>query len=197
MTDPRTARPALDPGWVGVGAGLLYAAMVCWERIGDFRLGDPGAHVAVEQTLIVLAMLGHAVLAVGLYRDRPGGDGPVARVWPLFLAAGWVLLAAAVPVEALTSVAAEENPLNPAGGLAQQLGLLGLGVTVLTARRWTGWRRWFPLPFALATVLVVVVAVVTDAWPAAVLEVAAALGYSVLGWALVTGRRSRTAVPVG
>ncbi len=203
MTVPET--PTVTPARVGIAAGVLYAAMVGWQRAAGIELGDPGTAVLVNQTGIVLGMLGFVVLAVGLWRARPGGDGGLARSWPLVLAFGWAALAAAIPLEVLSGLGAEENPLNPVGGIAQLVGLLGLGATVARAGRWQGWRRWFPLGFAVFYAGIVGYTAVSGSWPSAPVELAWALGYSVLGWALLTagdsdqesGSRSRRAAAAG
>jgi hypothetical protein len=165
-------------GAVGTGAGVLFAALVVWERVGSDG--------AIVQAGFLIAMAGYVALAVGLDLGRAAGNGRSARAFPLLLAAAWLALIAAGAVEALTSVTSDGNPLYPIGGLGQAIGLVGTGLAVAVAGRWSGWRRLWPLGLALFYVGVLFVPAIFGVEPAVVPEALWALGYAGLGIALYT-----------
>ena len=134
----------------------------------------------------LLAMTGYVVLAVGLALARPGGSGRLARFFPALLAGAWTALIAGSLLEQFTSIDPETNLLNPLGGLAQGIGLVGLGVGVAGARRWTGWRRFAPLAVAVYYVGALFVPAIAGVEPSTIVEVGWALGYALLGFALMT-----------
>ena len=140
---PEEQRGIRTCGAIGVASGLLFAAMVVWEHAAG--TGGPGA---INTGGFLLAMTGYVVLAVGLALARPGGSGRLSRFFPALLAGAWTALIAGILLEQFTSLDPETNLLNPLGGLAQGIGLVGLGIGVAVARRWTGWRRFAPLAVA-------------------------------------------------
>src|SRR4029453_17468137 len=68
------------------------------------------------------------------------------------------------------------------------IGLIGLGITIVAARRWTGWRRFYPLGFAVYYVGGLFVPAIAGVEPGAVPDVIWAMGYSGLGFALLTSQ---------
>jgi hypothetical protein len=184
-------------GSVGVGAGLLFGAMSVWQHAAGLDSGS-GAGVTVNQAGFAFAMAGYLALGVGLYLARPGGDGRTARAFPALLAGAWTALIAGIAIESLTSVGEDVNVLLPIGGLAQVIGLTGLGITTVMARRWSGWRRFWALGFALFFVGALFVPAIAGAEPGVITEVLWALGYSGLGVALMGSAWSgRTRVLTG
>jgi hypothetical protein len=176
--EPRGQRTC---GAIGVTSGLLFAAMVVWEHAaGD---GGPGV---INTGGFLLAMTGYVVLAVGLTLARPGGSGRLARFFPALLAGAWTALIAGSLLEQFTSLDPETNLLNPIGGLAQGIGLVGLGITVTRTTRWSGWRRFAPLAFGAYYVGALFVPALAGVEPGTIVEVGWAVGYAVLGFALMT-----------
>ena len=145
--------------------------------------GVPGA---VATGGFLTAMSGYVVLAVGLALARPGGDGRIARLFPALLAGAWTAFIAGTLLEQFTSLDPEADLLNPIGGLAQGIGLVGLGVTVARAGRWSGWRRFAPLAFATYYVGALFVPAIAGVEPSTIVEVGWTLGYALLGFALMT-----------
>ena len=70
------------------------------------------------------------------------------------------------------------------------IGLTGLGITTVMARRWSGWRRFWALGFALFFVGALFVPAIAGAEPGVIAEVLWALGYSGLGVALMGSSRA-------
>ena len=172
-------------GGVGVAAGVLFAAMSVWQHAAGMESGSTGTAHALDQAGFALAMVGYVALIVGVHLARPGGDGKAARFFTALLAAAWIAFLAGMAVEAVSSVAPADDALGPIAGLAQGVGLVGLGVTTARAGRWSGWRRYAPLGLALVYVVVLFVPAIAGWEPNAVTESLWALGYSALGLALM------------
>jgi hypothetical protein len=166
-------------GAVGTGAGLLFAAMSVWQHAA---VPQSGPAAAINQTGFAVAMAGYVVLAAGLAAVPPGGRR--SRAFPLLVAIAWTALLASTALEALTPV--NVDVLLPFGGLLQAVGLLGLGVSTVIARRWSGWRRFWPLGLALLFAGGLFVPAIVGIEPTAVVEVLWAMGYAGLGLALAT-----------
>ena len=177
--DRAAALRALGLG--GATAGLLFAAMSIWQHTVFLESGSTAS--AVNQAGFAVAMIGYVGLAAGVSLAAPGGTRGGARTFPLLIAVAWTVLLAADAIEALTPIG-EDNALLPVGGLAQVIGLTGLGITTAVAGRWSGWRRYWPLALAVYFVSVLFVPAVAGAEPNAVTETVWALGYAGLGVAL-------------
>jgi len=187
-------------GIIGIGAGLLFGAMSVWQHAAGLDPDGSGAASAVNQAGFALAIAGYLALALGLYRARPGGDRREAGVFPALLALAWTALLAGLAVESLTSISEDDNVLFPIGGALQVIGLAGLGITTVVAGRWTGWRRFWALGFAVFFVGAVSVPAIAGVEPGVITEVIWALGYAGLGAALVaehTAGSGRTRVLMG
>jgi hypothetical protein len=165
-------------GAIGIGSGLLFAAMTAWEQVAD----PSGGAGVVNQTGFAVAMAGYVVLAVGLAVARPGGRR--STVFPALLSVAWTALLAGALVESLASVDPDGDPLDAVGGLLQAVALIGLGITTAVAGRWRGWRRFWALGVATYYTGVLFVPAVLDVEPSAALETLWALGYAGLGLAL-------------
>jgi hypothetical protein len=183
--DPESSTGPQVCGAFGVASGVLFGAMVVWEHGAGLETGS-GVPGAINTGGFLLAMTGYVVLAVGLALARPGGSGRLSRFFPALLAGAWTALIAGSLLEQFTSLDPESNLLNPLGGLAQGIGLLGLGISVVAARQWTGWRRFAPLAFAAYYVGALFVPAIAGVEPGTIAEVGWALGYSMLGLALMT-----------
>jgi hypothetical protein len=182
----RRERRLRAAGAAGIAGGILFAAMVGWEHTAGLGPGVGGTAATVDQLGFVVAMAGYAALAAGLSAARPGGDSRAARTFPLLLAVAWLALIAGAVLQMVSTVSQDADPLNPVGGLAQAVGLIGLGVTTVHARRWTGWRRWLPLALAVYYIGVLMAPAFAGLAPTALAEAIWALAYSALGCALLT-----------
>jgi hypothetical protein len=131
-------------------------------------------------------MAGYVAVLLGVHNARPGGDRRVARIFTALVAAAWVAFLVSMAVEAVTGVDPSADVLGPIAGLAQGIGLVGTGVMTVTARRWSGWRRYAPLGLAVVYVGVVFLPAGAGSEPSALTETVWALGYGVLGLALLT-----------
>jgi hypothetical protein len=183
-------------GGVGVGAGFLFGAMSVWEHAAGLNGDFNDVPSSLNQAGFAVAMAGYVALGVGLMLARPGGRGWVGAFFPALIAGAWTALLAGMAVGALTEIGDDANVLLPLGGVAQVVGLLGLGITTAVARRWSGWRRFWALGFALFYVGALFVPAVMGVEPGAVAETLWALGYSGLGAALVVGSSTRRAIRV-
>jgi len=180
-------------GGVGIGAGFLFAAMSLWQHAADSGSGPTGIGHALDQGGFAVAMVGYVALALGVHVSRPGGDGRIARLCTALLAAAWTAFVASMAIEAVTTVDPAADVLGPIAGLGQGIGLVGLGVLTVRARRWSSWRRFWPLALAAAYVSVLFVPAIAGSEPNVLTETVWALGYSGLGLALMAeqgiGRR--------
>jgi hypothetical protein len=173
-------------GVVGVGAGLLFAGMTLWQGVAGLDSDSTGPAATAVAIGFAVAMVGYVALAAGVHLARPGGEGRWPRFFTGALVVAWIALLASSALQALSSIDPDENPLNPFGGLLQAVGLVGLGVVTARAGQWSGWRRWMPLGLAVYYVAVLMVPAFAGVEPVAATESVWALGYAVLGTALIT-----------
>lgn len=113
---------------------------------------------SIAQTWFFVQHLALALALVALATTGVVGTGRLPR------AAAWVAVAGMVGL-ALTELlaigyaewdeeAANAGPMGAAYGICVTvigLAMLVVGIVVLRARRWTGWRRWTPLVIGIAT----------------------------------------------
>jgi hypothetical protein len=174
-------------GRVGLAAGFLFAAMSVWEHAAGYT--SPRGHGvagAINAGGFGLAMAGYVALAVGLVLARPGGSGRIAPMFPALIGLAWTAFLVTGLLDLLGRSAPPIDVVGPIGGLAQVIGLVGLGIATAQAQRWSGWRRWWPLGLATVFVGALFVPAVIGFEPAAVTETIWALGYGGLGLALLT-----------
>jgi hypothetical protein len=191
------ARVLRRAGGVGVAAGVLFASMSVWEHAADLDSGATGLARDVSQGGFALAMVGYVVLLLGVHIARPGGDGRAARTFTALVGLAWIAFLASMAVAAVAGGDSGDSILSPLAGLAQGIGLVGMGVTTARAGRWTGWRRFMPLGLAVVYVAVLFVPAIAGADPSALAESVWALGYSGLGLALLSEQSHRTALSRG
>jgi hypothetical protein len=173
-------------GGLGVAAGFLFAAMSLWEHAAGYTsAGTHGVAGAINAGGFDLAEAGYVALAVGLVLARPGGSGRIAPVFPALIGLAWTAFFASGVLDLLGWPSPSADVVGPIGGLAQLIGLVGLGIGTGTARRWSGWRRWWPLGLATVFVGALFIPAVIGFEPAAVTETIWALGYGGLGLALL------------
>jgi hypothetical protein len=189
-------------GITGAAAGLLFAAMAMWAHAAGIESGSAGIAAQINQGLFALATAGYVALGVGLYLARPGGSGRIARTFPALLAASWLAILVGGFLELFTSVSPDSDVLASIGGLAQAAALIGLGITVARAGRWSGWRRYWPLGTAVYVLGVLMAPSFFGVQPSWLVVALWALGYSGLGAALLVEalpapRRPRSAVVLG
>ena len=82
-------------------------------------------------------------------------------------------------------------------GMDGCIGLVGVGVMTVRARRWSGWRRYAPLGLAVVYLAVLFVPAVAGSEPGALTETIWALGYSGLGLALLIEQGDRSPLSRG
>jgi hypothetical protein len=173
-------------GVVGVGSGLLFAAMSVWKGVAGLGSDSTGGQATAIAIGFAVAMVGYVALTTGVHLARPGGDGRWPRFFTGALVVAWIALLAGSALEAVSSINPDENPLNPLGGLLQAVGLVGLGVVTMRAGRWSGWRRWMPLGLAVYYVAGLMVPAFAGVEPSWAAEAVWALGYALLGAALIS-----------
>ena len=181
-------------GAVGVVSGVLFAAMAIWQGAAGLDEDSTGAAATTVAIGFAVAMVGYVGLTVGLHLARPGGEGRWPRFFTGALVVAWIALLASAALQAVSSIDPDENPLNPLGGLLQAVGLVGVGIVAARAGRWSGWHRWAPLGLAGYYVAALMVPAFAGVEPSSVLEAVWALGYAVLGVALI-GESTRVGSP--
>ncbi len=176
------------PGMVGVATGQLWSVLVVWEHRAHLESGQVSGARALNQSLFAVAMCGMVVLLLGVHRSRPGGASRWSRRATALLVAGWTALLVGQVAVLLTGDTRVGDVSGAVAGLGQLVGLPILGISVVRARNWAGWARWWPLGMALWFALVVFIpAVALNQSPNTAVEVVWALAYAGLGLALVTG----------
>ena len=129
----RIVGPAATIGVVGavghVGTALAQAA----DPIHALQWTIPSA---IASVLLIATV-------IGLWRSGAIGGGRVVRIGLVVIASGLILIAVA---QVVTWVRGEEiAALYIAATLLHVIGMAPVGVAVLRAGVWTGWRRWMPL----------------------------------------------------
>jgi hypothetical protein len=183
---PADRTPALRIlGGIGAAAGLLFAGMEVWQQAAGLSAGSGGLADRINQSLFALATAGYVALAVGLHLARAGGSGRISRWFPALLGAGWFAILVGGFLELSGSVGPDADPLSSIGGWAQVVALIGLGITVARAGRWSGWRRYAPLGLAVYIVGGLMGPSFAGADPGTIGVSLWALGYCGLGLALL------------
>jgi hypothetical protein len=158
-TTPTPATPAAGTmdtnGLVGLAerhtgeAWLAGAAL--WAASAAFGVagaGDSdGTGYVLYESLWIVAHLALLVGIVGLYRSAAGPGSRAGRAGTAIAVVGRLLFVAG-EIDCLRT-GTDESALLPLGALTTVVGMLTLGVAVLHAGRWTGWRRRAPLAVGL------------------------------------------------
>jgi hypothetical protein len=189
MESSRWARSA---GWVLIGAGLLWAAAILIEYRFGLKPPNHGALYAVDQGMFFVAQLGYVTGIIGLMRARAAGEGWFGKGALGLFALGWIVLIIAAPLAWITR---DNNlPLFPIGGLAAMVGGLLAGVAVVMAGRWTGWRRFSVLVYALYYLCALLLPLfIAHQGPTLVTESLWGLAWIPIGGALISQAQSQRA----
>lgn len=202
---PAADRRQLVAGSVGVASGLLFLTMLVWEYsyAGYSYVPQDGADVTTHADLnkvgFVIALVGYAVLALGLARSGAAGERRSGRIFVGAFASGFVLLALADILTLLGIGGQDSDPLYAVGGLLQILGALAVGITVARAAVWRGWQRWWPLALAVYSLGALFGPLFAGVEPDFPREALGALTYVVLGLALLAhgGRPRQSTTAMG
>lgn len=129
----RAVRPAAIAGVVGALGFLGTALAQAADPVDALRWNIPSAIAAL---LLIGAV-------VALWRTGAAGPGRVAQVGLAVVASGWVAMAVA---QVVAQVRGEEiTAIYIVASILHFVGMAPVGVAVLRAGVWTGWRRWMPL----------------------------------------------------
>lgn len=163
----RTAGFALIVGsLIGAGVGIYEAN----------RPSSPGTTAFLVSQLVVIVANALALAGVwGLARSRAAGKGALAVTGETM-----ALIASALflPLEVYLFFDLETaGMLLGIASMVQALGLLFVGIAVLRAGVWTGWRRFAPHAVGLYTFLVLI--------PALALSPEGYNGWALAGWQVV------------
>ncbi|MEJ2889466.1 hypothetical protein [Actinomycetospora aeridis] len=179
-TTTRRSGFARTAGIIGLGGGLLGAVFAAYELATlPYEVSFATNAVAAVAHLAVIVALG------GLAALGAAGSGWWGRAGIGVAILGWTALTVAELVEPFDEASA--MPMFEIAPLVIGAGMLLVGVAVLRARHWSGWRRIVPLvigAYVFVVFLPVAIAVATDAGFWAVL-LGWFLGYAALGLAVV------------
>jgi hypothetical protein len=89
--------------------------------------------------------IGGIAALIGLIRLNAVGSKTIARALVLLPMIGFVLLMLGNLVQLAGAVTMDNNPLANFGWLVQLAGMLVVGILVIAAKTWRGWRRFVPL----------------------------------------------------
>lgn len=139
-------------GLLGAASGVFLAVVP--PSVPDYRFSYPLAPGAFAAIQLWFAVQHAGVLAgiAALARSGVAGRSRWTRVASWMACLGMVGLAS-MEIVAMTAANAsypspQTGPIDAGYGftsMAIGVGLVGVGVSVLRARRWSGWRRWVPL----------------------------------------------------
>lgn len=128
----RTAGVLCAVGGFGWLANGLWASVASQPTGAAFVVAE--AFWIVIQTLLLIGVAGLALMGAA-----PGWFGWSALVIALLGRAAFVA------AESHSLAIGEESALLPVGALITAVGMTLVGIAVLHARRWEGWRRFTPL----------------------------------------------------
>jgi hypothetical protein len=134
-------------GAIVIAASALWSIATAIEFAYDLFPPGSGALFYINQAMFFIAIGGWVAGIVGLILVRAAGDQRAGRLSLWLFALGWITLLVALPVGLIT-----RDPdlfLFPVGGLLSTIGGLWAGVMVARARRWSDWRRFSVLFYAL------------------------------------------------
>lgn len=142
MINPSTARKA---GIVGIIGSVLWVVAVILQH--SLNLYEPGGSVLgiVHELIFLTALAGVAVGFLGLIPA-----GAVANAFGKTAVILYAISRGMIIVGGLANLLlqGQDSPIYlvyPIGGMLGDIAALLIGITVITARRWTGWQRWMPL----------------------------------------------------
>ncbi len=184
-------------GQVLIGAGLLWAIAIVIEYHYSLKPPNQGVLYAIDQGMFFIAEVGYVVGIFGLIWAKAAGHGRFGKFALGLFALGWIVLLVAAPLAWITR---DNNlPLFPIGGLAAMLGGLLVGIAVVVAHRWTGWRRYSVLFYALYYLLVMLLPLfILRQGPTLVTESVWGLAWLPMGAALATSEsEAQTPAKVG
>lgn len=172
-------------GQILIGAGLLWAIAIFIEYHYSLKPPNHGVLYAIDQGMFFIAEAGYVIGIFGLIWAKAAGNGRFGKFALGLFALGWIVLLVAAPLAWITR---DNNlPLFPVGGLAAMLGGLLAGTAVVIAHRWTGWRRYSVLFYALYYLLVMLLPLfVLRQGPTLVTESIWGLAWLPMGVALAT-----------
>lgn len=184
-------------GQILIGAGLLWAIAIVIEYRYSLKPPNHGSLYAIDQGMFLVAQVGYVTGIFGLRRAHAAGDGWFGKLALSLFALGWITLIVAAPLAWITRN--NNLPLFPIGGLMAMLGGVLAGIAVVLARRWTGWRRFTVLFYALYYLLVMLLPLfILRQGPTLVTESLWGLAWLPMGAALATsGRVAQTPAIVG
>lgn len=148
MVNSSLARKA---GIVGIIGAILWMMAVIMQYSLNLVEPEGSALWLVHQ---LIAMTGLAGVAVGFLGLIPGGAvvnnfGKTAVIL-YAVSRGLIILGGLVNL----FLEGQDSPfilVFPIGGILGDIAALLIGITVITAKRWTGWQRWVPLAHFLLT----------------------------------------------
>ena len=92
----------------------------------------------------LVSAIGGLCAVIGLIALKATGRNPIFRLLSYLPAVGYAALIVGFLI-GLAGVPITENPIGIFGQLMAQGGMLVLGILVIAAKAWTGWRRFAPL----------------------------------------------------
>lgn len=185
-------RQIRSAGWVLIGAGLLWVVAIVIEYRFSLKPPNRGVLYAIDQGMFFVAQIGYVIGIAGLMRARAAGRAWFGKAALGLFAFGWIILAIAQPLAWITRN--NNLPLFPIGGLAAMLGGLLAGVAVVIAHRWTEWRRYSVLFYALYYLLALLLPLfLIKHGPTLITESLWGLAWTPIGAALVSTESSARA----
>jgi hypothetical protein len=133
-------------------AGALIGIVVSIARMIEVSLPAAGA-VSVEEILTVIAFVTLFFGVACLARSGAAGNGSAAKIGFGTVIVG-LILAAFYEIALIFQSEPSEVP-GILSGLQVGVGMLAVGIAVLQAKRWQGWRRFTPILIGLYPLLMV------------------------------------------
>ena len=184
-----------NAGIICISAAILWIIAITMEYRYDLKPPGSGAIYDLNQLMFIMANAGLLTGIFGLIWARAAGEGRYGRFTLGLFAFGYSILIVATIVS--LPVGNNDNWLFPIGGLAASLGCLLAGIAIVTAKHWQGWQRWSVLIYAIyywaALFLPLVIA---NREPNQITETIWGLAWLLIGFALVTSRRTFDPVTV-
>ena len=205
-TEPRALGSLVPFGWLCLVAGLLGLAsaiflMTVEPSVGRDRFSyplTPGAF-AVVQVWFSVQHVGLLAGLYGLWRSGAVGTSPLGRwgAWGALVGMGLLTVAELVAIIGSDAVipSAGTDVIDSFYGIATLLlgtTLILAGIAAIRAGQWRGWRRLIPLILGVYVFVPLIPAIIASYVLARLAVGGWMLGFTFLGWALVTTAQDPT-----
>ena len=127
-----------------IASAIMIADGVRLVMTGHQSVSGFRDHDTISIVVQLVSAIGGLCAVIGLIALKATGRNPIFRWLSYLPAVGYAALIVGFLI-GLAGVPITKNPIGIFGQLMAQGGMLVLGILVIAAKTWTGWRRFAPL----------------------------------------------------